>query len=140
MHANNDPRIDYLYEKPHTGHLGVPQGLLDYDTPVVDAYIPEKVSNIGPGILKSAPMGAVIFSLAENYFNQAEAANKGFITAADGGQGLYESGITASFEYLGLSATDAEDYYTQLKDLVGWTSPLTSFKRLSPRNGLQLMV
>jgi hypothetical protein len=119
---NNDPRIDYLYEKPSTGHLGVPQGLLDYDTPVVDAYMPEFVSNVGPGILKSATQGSVIFSLAENYFNQAEAANKGYIAVADDGQALYESGITASFEFLGLSATDAEDYYTQLKDLVGWTS------------------
>lgn len=119
---SNDPRIDYLYEKPSTGHLGVPQGLLDYDTPVVDAYMPDFVSNIGPGILKSAEMGAVIFSLAESYFNQAEAANKGYITVADEGQVLYESGITSSFEYLGLSATDAQDYYTQILDLVGWTS------------------
>jgi hypothetical protein len=118
----NDPRIDYLYEKPGTGHLGVPQGLLDYDTPVVDAYIPELVSNIGPGILKSAKMGSVIFTNAENLFNQAEAANKGFITAADGGQALYEAGITASFELLGLTVPDAIDYYTQLKNLVGWST------------------
>lgn len=120
--AKNDPRIDYLYEKPSTGHLGVPQGLLDYDTPVVDAYMPEKVSNIGPGILKAANQGAVIFTIAENLFNQAEAANKGFITAADGGQTLYEAAITASFEFLGLTALDASDYYTQLIDLVGWSS------------------
>ena len=120
LSSNNDPRIDYLYEKPATGHLGVPQGLLDYDTPVVDAYVPELVSNIGPGILKSATQDAVIFSLAENYFNQAEAANKGFITVTDEGQDLYEKGITASFEYLGLDAADATDYYSQVKTLVGW--------------------
>ena len=70
------PRIDYIYEKPATGHLGVPQGLLDYDTPVVDAYMPDKVSNIGPGILKSGDMDAIIFTLAESYFNQAEAAGR----------------------------------------------------------------
>lgn len=120
LSGNNDPRIDYLYEKPSTGHLGVPQGLLDYDTPVVDAYVPELVSNIGPGILKSATQGSVIFSLAENYFNQAEAANKGFITVTDGGKDLYEKGITASFVYLGLSSADAEDYYSQAATLVGW--------------------
>jgi hypothetical protein len=54
--AANDPRINYIYEEPATGHLGVIQGLIDYDTPVVDAYVPEKVSNIGPGILKSGTM------------------------------------------------------------------------------------
>ncbi len=118
----NDPRIDYIYELPETGHLGVPQGLLDYDTPVVDAYMPEFVSNIGPGILKSADMDAIIYTLAECYFNQAELANRGFITAADGGQALYENGITASFEYLGLTSASAATYYSQVMDLVGWAS------------------
>jgi hypothetical protein len=116
----SDPRIDYLYEKPATGHLGVPQGLLDYDTPVPDAYIPEMVSNIGPGILKSAEQGAVIFSLAENYFNQAEAAYKGYLPVPDEGKDLYQRGITASFEYLGLSSSDAEGYYSLSANLVGW--------------------
>jgi hypothetical protein len=120
--STNDPRIDFLYEKPSTGHLGVPQGLLDYDTPVVDAYVPEFVSNIGPGVLKSADMGAVIFTQAENLFNQAEAATKGFITVADGGQALYEAGITASFELLNLSAASAKNYYEQYTDLVGWAA------------------
>lgn len=126
--STNDPRIDRLYEKPGTGHLGVPQGLLDYDTPVVDAFVPEFVSNIGPGILKSADMGAVILTQAENLFNQAEAANKGLLTKVngaditDGGQALYEAGITASFELLGLTATNASGYYSQLVNNVGWGS------------------
>lgn len=119
--ANNDTaRMDKLYEKPKDGHLGVPQGLLDYDTPVVDAYMFDKVSNMGPGILKSADQGAVIFTLAENYFNQAEAANKGFITVSDEGKELYEKGITASFLYLGLTEAKAESFYTQAKVNVGW--------------------
>jgi Starch-binding associating with outer membrane len=118
--SKNDPRIDRLYEKPTDGHLGVPQGMKDYDTPVVDAFVPEKVSNIGPGILKSAEMDAVIFTLAESYFNMAELADKGFISAGDGGQSMYESGITASFLYLDLTAAQATSYYSQ--GLVGWTS------------------
>ena len=88
---------------------------MDYDTPIADAFVPEKVSNIGPGILKSADQDAVIFTLAESYFNQAEAANKGLITVTDGGQDLYEKGITASFEYLGLDADDAKTYYIGIK-------------------------
>ena len=115
-----DPRIDYIYEKPSTGHLGVPQGLLDYDTPVVDAYMPDKVSNIGPGILKSGDMDATIFTLAESYFNQAEARLKGLITAGPSAKELYESGINASFSYLGLTSEDADTYIAHLMDNVNY--------------------
>lgn len=117
---NNDPRIDKIYSKPASGHLGVPQGLTDYDTPVPDKYVPAKVSLIGPGILKSATQSAIIFTLAESNFNLAEAAVKGYIT--DDAQTLYEAGITASFTYLGLTAANATTYYSQVKDLVGWNS------------------
>ncbi len=116
----NDPRIDFLYEKPATGHLGVPQGLLDYDTPVVDAFMPEKVSNIGPGILKGATQDAIIYTLAECYFNQAEARLKNLITDGDDAKTLYEKGIQASFTILG--AGSATSYYSQVKDLAGWNS------------------
>jgi hypothetical protein len=116
----NDPRIDLLYEKPSTGHLGVPQGLLDYDTPVLDAFMPEFVSNIGPGILKSADQGSIIFTLAESYFNRAEAATKSLITVADGGKDFYQKGITASFVSLGSTAAEAETYYSQFVDMIAW--------------------
>jgi hypothetical protein len=112
----NDPRIDFIYEKPSTGHLGVPQGLLDYDTPVKDAFVPALVSNIGPGILKAYSQSAIIFTLAESYFNQAEASVKTYIT--DDAKTLYEQGIAASFSYLG--ASGASTYYNQGIDLVGW--------------------
>ncbi len=117
-----DPRIDYIYEKPSTGHLGVPQGLLDYDTPVLDQYMPDKVSNIGPGILKAADMDATIFTLAEHFFNLAELRQKNLITTGASAQSLYESGIEASFLFLGLDEAEAEDYYTNAQNLVGWNS------------------
>lgn len=128
--TTGDPRIDYIYEKPATGHLGVPQGLLDYDTPVVDAYMPENVSNIGPGILKSGDMDAIIFTLAESYFNQAEAREKTLITTGPSSEELYESGITASFEYLGLDASEAETYYSQSMDLVNWGNSPNKIKAI----------
>ena len=128
--STGDPRIDRIYEKPATGHLGVPQGLLDYDTPVVDAYMPDKVSNIGPGILKSGDMDAIIFTLAESYFNQAEAREKDLITTGLSSQELYERGITASFEYLGLTADQAVTYYSQTKDLVNWDNSSNKIKAI----------
>jgi hypothetical protein len=118
--TTTDPRIDRLYEKPAAGHLGVPQGLLDYDTPVVDKYIAANVSNIGPGILKGPDQDAVIYTLAECYFNLAEARQKGLITTGDDAKTLYEKGIQASFDYL--EAEGAEAYYSQVKNLVSWNS------------------
>lgn len=116
--TTNDKRIDKLYEKPSTGHLGVPQGLLDYDTPTPDAYVTELVSNIGPGLLKSGSMGAIIYTAAEGYFNQAEAVVRNMM--AGDAQALYEAGITASYVQLGLTATEANSYYTQALSNVGW--------------------
>ena len=118
--SSNDPRINFIYEKPTTGHLGVKQGLQNYDeTPLgVDGLIPSKVSNIGPGILKSAKQGAVLYTAAESYFNQAELDLK--FKAGANAQALYESGIQASFTYLG--AGTATTYFTQAKNLVNWNT------------------
>lgn len=118
--TTNDPRIDFIYEKPATGHLGVKQGLQNYDeTPLgVDGLVPAKVSNIGPGILKSANQGAVLYTAAEAYFNQAELDLK--FKGGANAQALYESGIQASFTYLG--AGSATTYFTQAKDLVNWNT------------------
>ena len=115
----NDDRLDFIFKLPASGgaHLGVVQGLQDYDIPTVDQFNPENVSLIGPGILKSAEQSSVIYSAAESYFNRAEAALKGF-NVSGSAKSLYESGIQASFDYLG--AGDATPYYTQITPLVGW--------------------
>lgn len=118
LQSTNDPRIDFIYERPATGHLGVPQGILDYDIPVVDQYDPSLVSNIGPGLLKSATQPAVIFTGSDSYFLQAEAIFKGFIPGD--AQAAYEGGIAASFNYLG--ATGASAYSSQNLANVGWNA------------------
>jgi hypothetical protein len=94
------------------------QGLTNYDSPVLDAFVPENVSNIGPGILKSGDMSATIYTLAELYFNLSEAALNGYI--AGSAQNFYESGIQASFDFL--DAGDASEYYTAAKVNVGWAA------------------
>ncbi len=117
---NDTTRLSLIYEKPDDGHLGVPQGFLDYDIPVVDALVPEKVSNIGPGLLKGPDQDAILYTLAECYFNLAEARFKELVTTGDDAKTLYEKGIQASFDYLG--GGSASTYYSQVKDLVGWNS------------------
>lgn len=109
--ATNDPRISLLYEEPATGHLGVDQGL----EPGSD-YAFQFVSNIGPGISKSATQGSVIFTLAESFFNQAE------LLLADGGdaEALYNSGVAASFATLG--ATGSGVYLNQAIENVNYAA------------------
>jgi len=89
----NDPRIDYIYEQPAGGHLGVEQGITVFQDHGADF-----VSNIGPGIKSGPNMDATILTLAESYFNQAELAFKGL---GGDSESLYNSGVSASFVYLG---------------------------------------
>lgn len=110
-----DPRIDLIYEKPETGHLGLKQAEL-YSVSGEGQFVSEKVSNLGPGILKDAGQGAVLFTAAEIYLNQAEAALKGLMSGD--AKSFYEAGIQASFNYL--SAGDASSYYSQNLNLVSW--------------------
>jgi len=65
-------------------------------------------------------MDAIIFTLAEHYFNMAELAEEGII--ADDEQALYQQGIEASFVTLGLTAAQAQTYYNQPLPNVSWTS------------------
>lgn len=133
--STNDGRLDLLFEKPDTGHLGVVQGLQEYDSPVVDQYVPDLVSNIGPGILKGPDQDAVIYTAAEAYFNLAEAALKGFI--ANDAQTMYESGITASFDYLG--ASGASNYYAQNIPTVGWAASTNKLEAIIVQKWLGVM-
>ncbi|MCD4832412.1 MAG: SusD/RagB family nutrient-binding outer membrane lipoprotein [Bacteroidales bacterium] len=120
LEGTNDDRIDYIYEEPATGHLGVVQGLLAYDTPTPGWAVPELVSNLGTGVLKDPDQDVVIYSLAECYFNLAEAALPANGYVAGAAQTYYESGIQASFDYLG--APGASAYYGQGLPNVGWVA------------------
>ena len=103
---NNDPRLGAFYSKngsgQYVGNFFGDQGIPNSGT-----------SGIGSGVLKSYSQDAIIMSLAESDFLQAEAVLRGWINVGMTAQELYEAGVTASFEYLGLSAADAQTYYSQ---------------------------
>lgn len=129
LEQNNDPRINRIYEAPAGGHQGVPQGLLAY--PDDGSFLPENVSNMGPGLLKDPTQGAPLILAAESYFLQAEATLDGYLTTGGSAKELYEAGITASFTYLGVGAdqdppldpaAEAATYYSQSIDNVGWAA------------------
>jgi hypothetical protein len=86
-----------------------------------------------PGILKGPDAGFPIITAAESYFLQAEAAVRGIISGGDA-KALFNSGITASFDYLyqlpsGLSSVSAPDLATLVDTYQAdnFTSPLVNF-------------
>ena len=101
--ANNDTnRLNRLYTK--IGGVFVGGRLGSTNNPVGG-----KISNFGPGVLKSVAQPSILISAAESYFLQAEAA---FRTLLPGNvQTYFNAGVQASFDYLG--ATGAVDYYSQ---------------------------
>ncbi len=145
--TTNDPRLGYFYATkgadPTNKNVGttvkdfykveVPQNPNDYDA---DPFGIQKIqtsvgSGIGPGLIKSNDQGAPLITAAESFFLQSEAALRGY-TSGDAQQ-LYQNGITASFEYLGVhsSTQDADAlaaaYYSQsdVKN-VSWPSGFNS--------------
>ncbi|MBS1524138.1 MAG: SusD/RagB family nutrient-binding outer membrane lipoprotein, partial [Bacteroidetes bacterium] len=115
--STNDPRASELYAPTTNG--GVIRGNVFGDPGVKSNPF---TSAQGPGLLKSPSQNAVLLSGAESLFLQAEAVNRGFLTG--NAQGLYEAGITASFEALGVPDADnaAKTYYSQLVPNVNWAT------------------
>ena len=104
---NSDPRLAKFYTPNGSGQYA---GNLFGDQGVPNS----QTSGIGPGVLKSYNQPAVIMLAAESYFLQAEAVLRGWISVpGETAQTLYEKGVTASFTFLGLSAAQAQTYYSQ---------------------------
>ncbi|HUP10627.1 MAG TPA: SusD/RagB family nutrient-binding outer membrane lipoprotein [Niastella sp.] len=104
---NNDPRLTLVYGESGTGKyqgnsIGQISGLVGSDASI-----------FGPGVLKAFDQDAIIMTAAESYFLQAEAALRGWLT--DDAQALYEQGVVASFQTLGVEdfETAAADYVSQ---------------------------
>lgn len=104
---NNDPRLAYFYTPIGGGTTTTYAGNNFGDQGAQNS----KTSQIGPGVLKAFDQGAVIMLAAESYFLQSEAALRGWIPGDP--KALYESGVAASFTYLGLSAAQAATYVSQ---------------------------
>lgn len=130
----NDSRIDFIYEIPLSGtHLGVEQGLSPYPAPV-GTLGEDNVSNIGPGLLKSAEQDVILFSLAESFFLQSEAAQKGLTTSITA-KNAYEQAVTASFNYLG---APLGTYLTQATPLANWDASPNKMEAIITQKWLAL--
>lgn len=135
---NHDPRLAYFYcqmgQDPTNSKIsdvgdyyapakGVPPASADTgyaaDVLGIQNTQPTKGSGIGPGLIKSPTQGAPLFAAAESYFIQAEAVLRGYPVSSGAAQALYQDGIKASFEYLGVGGASAnpddlaQTYYSQ---------------------------
>ena len=110
--AVNDPRKALIYAEATNGggYKGVVLGQNTNDV-TQNATATSAFRGPAAGIIKTATSGALVFSLAESLFLQAEAAQRGWIdgTAKD----FYENGIKASFNYTGVPATAFTAYNNQ---------------------------
>ncbi|WP_347157958.1 SusD/RagB family nutrient-binding outer membrane lipoprotein [Pontibacter chitinilyticus] len=104
LKATSDPRINEFYAPVETGanigrFEGVDQGV--ECTPQRVGTLANALSKPGPAV--AGPATAVPFiSAAESYFLQAEAAARGWTNGTADAAALYEQGIRASFNYLGI--------------------------------------
>jgi hypothetical protein len=106
LKGTNDPRLSRLYDTTAAGtYVGSTLGSITNPSG-------QLTSSIGPGLLNSVSQPAIFLSAAESYFLQAEAMVRGYLPGgAMGAQAAYNSGVQASFTYLG--AGDATAYLAQ---------------------------
>jgi len=107
----NDPRISRLFKMNGSSWAGVIQG-------ENATTAPNNLANIGPGLVKNSAQDGYIFTAAESYFLQSEAALKGYITGDP--KALFETGIQKSFDMLG--ATGGAGYIASINSVnkLGW--------------------
>ncbi|WP_447640919.1 MULTISPECIES: SusD/RagB family nutrient-binding outer membrane lipoprotein [Chitinophagaceae] len=127
--ANNDPRVNVLYDKVKNKD-GTVQDTIAYIEQ--GAYAANATKQVSP---PSALVGASaqnqnsalapvkFISAAESYFLQSEAVARGFISGD--AKALYQSGISASFVADGLTTADAGSYMNAGSKDVVFGSTLT---------------
>jgi len=94
LSANSDPRLDKIYKAPASGHKALKQG----DYLALSTAYPN-------GSLSSGQFSATdpvyFITESESYFMQAEALTR-YTSIAGNAKNLYEMGVGAAFERLGL--------------------------------------
>lgn len=107
-----DPRLPFIYdEAPDGTYTGVIQGQTGVTAPA-------NLSPIGPGLVISSAQDGYLITAAESLFLQSEAVFRGYL--AGDAKALFEDGITASFEFYGL--TNATTYISASSSVnrIGW--------------------
>lgn len=134
---HSDPRLFFVYapigmDPSKNEFFDVDEDVTHYDaayygqrSKAVELTNSGGASGIGHGALKGFDASVPLMTAAESYFLQAEAVERGWM--AGDAKDLFESGITASFEYYEVELSDgteaadaAESYYTNGDALTDW--------------------
>lgn len=113
-----DPRVVRLFE-PEAWDGTTPYTADDIVGCIQGATAGPAFSELGPGIRVSPSQNSYFFTAAESYFLQSEAVLRGLYSG--NAQSLFESGIRASFNLLGIP--DEADAYISSSantNLIGW--------------------
>jgi hypothetical protein len=110
LNQTQDPRLGYLYDVTDGKNTG------NYLGDFAEARPVSQLAVIGPGILKSAAMPAVIMPASESFFLQSEAAFRGLITGDY--KSLLLQGIEESFRFLEVpdSKAAADNFFNNSTD------------------------
>lgn len=111
----NDPRLKLLYKPVNGLYKGVPLGQstgTDFQMEQTSALLGPSENNQQPAaIFKSFSQPGVLLGAFESLFLQAEAAERGWISASPAI--LYESAITESMKYMEVPADEQQAYLNQ---------------------------
>lgn len=107
LQSVTDPRLPFIFKANNVG--GYDGNFLGETTTARQNSV---TCAIGPGVLKSATMPAILLTASESFFLQAEAAERGVLTGNV--SDLYKKGIQESFALLGVPnpATAADNFVT----------------------------
>ncbi|MGD0582914.1 MAG: SusD/RagB family nutrient-binding outer membrane lipoprotein [Bacteroidales bacterium] len=143
MNTNNDPRATRCFVKTAGGAIaGNYFGAAILQSPTL-------CSKLGPGLLQAYNQNAPVLTDFESLFLQAEAAQRGYLTADP--QALYESAVTQSIIYMGqqsfwdaptytpLTSTDAATYLAQALPNVSWSASIDKIQAIITQKWLALM-
>jgi len=110
--AVNDPRKAAIYAEATNGggYRGVLLGQNVADA-TQNATATSAFRGPNAGVIKTATSGALVLSLSESLFLQAEATQRGWLSGST--KSLYESAIQASFSYLGVASAAFTSYNAQ---------------------------
>jgi Starch-binding associating with outer membrane len=103
LDSTADPRLGYFYTQDAAGSYGGNE----FGNSIAPS---SQLSSIGPGILQSPGMPALLFSASQSFFMQAEAVQRGLLSGDY--QSLYKQGVEESFRHLGVTGgTTAADNF-----------------------------
>ena len=123
LKGTSDPRLNRYFKLAGSSVVGVTYGLAAGNPTSSNA------SSFGSGLVKSATQNQWIYPAFESLFLEAEAIARGW--APGDAKTAYESAVTESFKFLGLTATDAATYLSTVP-IADWantgTTPLSKAK------------